>query len=351
MRTQRVAAAAVALALIHGGAVRAQGPPVPIRTEIPGGVAVDIRGGEAGPIEIEALPDGRIGVRMKKGAGQDESTMIVEPLPGKRLRIVGRDAHTLECSHLTLVIQHDEATRKVTDQQDRLDRLDESRASCELLKIEVEALRTQLQKMSAVLKESELVEIQGFSGGQTLGGDSSDERKARLQSYKEKIDGVREDFLIKSKALSREQRRLARLETERLLTTASATPQPGGLRRDDADRLLDSILKGVETWQRASSPTPPPPSSDTRTSDTDRLLDLVRKGLETWQGSPSPKPDDAQSKDVDRILDLIRKGVETWQGPTPPPASPAPSPAEPASKDSDRILELILRGLETWQRR
>jgi hypothetical protein len=257
-----------------------------------------------------------------------------------------------------------------------MDELDDARINSELLEIEVEAGRQQLKQMMAVLNETELQEIQGFSRGPVLSGNTGEERQERIKNYKSKYAEVRDDFVSKSKALARERRRVAELENQLHLTVAPPSPTSAERPWKDAMQVLDLILKGVDTWQRSSSPTPAPSTApdDPSSKDSQRLLDLIRKGVETWQGaptpspspspspSPRPSPDDPSLKDAERILDLIRKGVEAWQGsstpspspmpspaPTPRPV-PSPSPVEPPSRDAERVLELILRGVESLQR-
>jgi len=234
-------------------------------------------------------------------------------------------------------------------QQGLLDQLDDARINRDLLEMEVAADKAQIEKMMTVLRETELLPIQGFSQGPVIGGSDQEERAANLEKYKKKLDRVCAEFVIESKELSRERRRVAALEAELGLTAAASgapnpTPAPARAARSlaDAERVLDLILRGVETWQRAnpsapderSSPPPPPAPSptpeDRPLKDAERFLDLLRRGIESWRRDPSAPPEErlvpeqrpgpgsvpepSLLKDAERLLDLLRRGVESWQG-------------------------------------
>jgi hypothetical protein len=217
--------------------------------------------------------------------------------------------------------------------------------------------------MLAVLKRTELQPLQGFSSGPVLSGRrEGEDRASTLDDYRRKLDEARDGFVGRSKALSRERRRVADLEGRLGLADAPRPPgrgrpdaPPPGPRPtlDEAQRVADLVLRGVESWQRSNSPapTPPPPlppgaddrPEDRPLRDAERVLDLVRRGLETWRRSNSPEPPPAT----------------TPQPPPPPPAAPSPAPP-PASRerpgddplrDAGQVLELIRRGLENWQDR
>src|SRR5690348_8956959 len=81
--------------------------------------------------------------------------------------------------------------------QDLLDQLDEARINRDLLEIEVEAGKHQLQKMLRVLGETELQAIQGFAEGPVIGGSDHADRAARVDRYKEKLAETRESFVRK----------------------------------------------------------------------------------------------------------------------------------------------------------
>ncbi len=228
-------------------------------------------------------------------------------------------------------------------QQSLLDQLDDARINRDLLEMEVAADKAQIEKMMTVLRDTELLPIQGFSQGPVIGGSDRDERAANLEKYKKKLDRVCAEFVIESKELSRERRRAAALEAELGLTAApDPAPPPARAARSlaDAERVLDLILRGVETWQRANPsapderssppPVPPPTPEDRPLKDAERFLDLLRRGIEGWRRDPSappeerpmpeerPKPgsapDQSLLKDAERLLDLLRRGVESWQG-------------------------------------
>ena len=186
--------------------------------------------------------------------------------------------------------------------------------------------------------------IQGFSQGPIIGGSDPEERAANLEKYKQKLDHVCADFVIKSKELSRRA-------ASRGGARSRAWPHGGGalgraVRRRaraarslaDAERVLDLILRGVESWQRANPrrptngphppPSPSPAPEDRPLKDAERLLDLLRRGIESWRRDPScPRngppekrpepgsgPDQSLLKDAEQLLDLLRRGVESWQG-------------------------------------
>jgi hypothetical protein len=332
MGTQRLAAAAVlALAMGMRGdvAAGAEEPSSPIRIASQGNLTIDMAGADGrNLVAIEALPGGRIGFHVRV-PGQDDFKMVVESLPGDRLRIIDHDDRTLDCARLTLNLRRDEPTRKGMNQEERLDELDEARARRDLLEMEVAVAKERLQKMSAVLWETKLQQIQGFSTGPNLSGDTPEQKKEITEQYSELLSQVQTEFLVKSRELSGVRRRVAELEAQFPLSAAAARPSSAEFGWRDVDRVLDLILRGMETWRQSS-----PPS---------RL------------SSPPPAPDEDSdsSKDAERILELIRKGMESWQRPDPPTPSPVPSPSpvEPEIKDAERILELILRGVESWQRR
>ena len=344
MRTQRLAAAVLALGtgILGVSTAPAGEPPSPIRRAARGELAIDMRAGADDPnlVGIEALPGGRIGFQVKV-PGQDAFKMIVESLPNDRLRIIDRDDRDLECERLTLNLHSDEPTRVDGRRQENVDELDEALITRDLLEMEVESAKGRLQRMDAVLWETRLQQVQGFSNGPHLGGTTTEQKKKILDEYHELLSEVRQDFVAKSKELGRVRRRVAELEGQLLISAAApspSSPSPPGdqFQWKDVERILDLVLMGVETWRNSSPPASPP--------------------------SPSAVPDGGSSKDTERILELVRKGLETWKrsdpsaaSPSPPlspspPASP-PAPVDPELKDAERILDLILRGVETWQRR
>jgi hypothetical protein len=218
-----------------------------------------------------------------------------------------------------------------------LDELDEARIQRDLLEIEVEADRQQLQKMIAVLKETDLQQIQGFAQGPVIAGTDREDRDSRIAQYLGRLSDTRRAFVAKGKQLGRQRRRVADLEVRLGLNTTVAAPLPGPLaatgqgRWQEAEQVLNLILKGVETWHRGTDPNPAPDRRNTpgdpATQDVDRLLDLVRRGLESWrrdsapapapedhtQPQPTPAPEERGLQDADRLLDLIRRGLESWQ--------------------------------------
>jgi hypothetical protein len=227
-----------------------------------------------------------------------------------------------------------------------LDELDDARINGDLLALEVEADKAQIQRMMTVLRETELMAIQGFSQGPVIGG-SAEKREEAIDRYRQKLDQVSRNFVIKSKELSRERRRVADLEAQLGLAAAGPPASPAAAPRStravrslaDAERVLDLILRGVESWQRGNAPAP-----DERT---------------TPPPSPSPTPGDRPLKDAERLLDLIRRGIESWRGDSPkaPEERPAPeagsepdpAPEERGLKDAERLLDLIRRGIESWK--
>jgi len=199
--------------------------------------------------------------------------------------------------------------------------------------------------------------------------ESTTEEEAKdLVRSEQKLAQVRQDFVAKGKALGRERRRVAELERELHPDVATPSSGPSGLRWDDAGRIADLVLRGVDAWRRASSPSSSVPmQADPDRGDAERLLDLVRQGVETLRGGPSktppprdsPSPEASGRKDAEHLLELLRQGVETFKDSSKPPVSPSPrpspspspGPADPTLKDAERVLELILRGVEDWQRR
>jgi hypothetical protein len=182
-----------------------------------------------------------------------------------------------------------------------LEQLDDARVNCELLGLEVESLMAQIRKMMTVLRESELSALQGFSQGPVIGGGSAEEREANIKNYQHKLDRVCGEFALKSKELFHERRRVAELEAQiGLAVTAASPPGPASARaarlQKDAERLLDVIRKGIESWRREA-----PAEPEERPGPKGRL-------------EPGPAPDQDLLKDAERLLDLIRRGVEAWQG-------------------------------------
>jgi hypothetical protein len=182
-----------------------------------------------------------------------------------------------------------------------LDQLDDARVNRELLELEVESLRAQIRKMMTVLRESELMPMQGFSQGPVIGGGTSDGREATIKNYQHKLDRVCGEFANKSKELFREQRRIVELESQIGPAVAGASPPGPGAERTarlqkDAERLLDLIRKGIESWRRD-----PPPEPEERP---------IPRG----RPEPGSASDQDLLKDAERLLDLIRRGVEAWQG-------------------------------------
>jgi hypothetical protein len=236
-----------------------------------------------------------------------------------------------------------------------LDELDDARINHDLLELEVGADKDQIRRMMTVLRESELARVQNFSQGPVLGsGGGPEGREAVVAQYEKMLDRVHQHFVMKSKELYREERRIVELEAKLGLaraTSASPAPAPGRAERSAAEtqRLLDLVLRGIETWQRGNAPdrapderlTPPAPAPapgdrdrGLGLGDAERLLDLVRKGIEAWrrepqdgpddrpeskpapadQPKPKPAPDDDLLGDAERLLGLIRRGIESWQG-------------------------------------
>src|SRR5262249_51516325 len=160
--------------------------------------------------------------------------------------------------------------------------------NCDLLEMEVAADKQQIQKMMQVVREAEITPIQRFSES-PVSGDEPDGRAATIVRYRKKLDEACAHFVIKSKDLSRERRRVTELE-DRLGLGAAASAGPsspvlarGGRSWDDAGRALDLILRGVESWQRGNPAAeqdrrePAPPSAERSWRDPERLLGLLRK--------------------------------------------------------------------------
>jgi hypothetical protein len=140
--------------------------------------------------------------------------------------------------------------------------------------------------------------IQGFSQGPVIGGSNAAEREANVKNYKHKLDRVCGEFALKSKELFREQRRVDELEAQ-IRPLVAATPPPSDRTawlQKDAERLLDLIRKGIDSWRRDS-----PAEPEERPAP---------KGRPESGSAPDPE----LLKDAERLLDLIRRGVEAWQG-------------------------------------
>src|SRR5262249_33430063 len=148
------------------------------------------------------------------------------PIPGESREGLVRDDRSPESPRRARYLRRDEPTRDEAKRQERLDELDEARGNCELLELEVDADRQQLRKMIGILKETELLAIQGFNQGPVLRGATPDEAEATIDRYKEKLAQVRVDFVGKSKALGRERRRVAELEGQLQINAASPPPTP-----------------------------------------------------------------------------------------------------------------------------
>jgi hypothetical protein len=176
-----------------------------------------------------------------------------------------------------------------------LEQLDDARINCDLLELEVESQRSQIRSMMAVLRESELVPIQGFSQGPVVGGSNAAERETNIKSYRYKLDQVCREFVLKSKELHRERRRVGALEAWLAGARESEAERAVPLHKE-AERLLDLIHKGIEAW-RGDSPAEP----------QDRFGPKRRP-------ESGPAPDQDLLKGAERLLDLIRRGVEAWQG-------------------------------------
>jgi hypothetical protein len=185
-----------------------------------------------------------------------------------------------------------------------LDQLDDARVNCELLELEVESLRAQIRTMMTVLRDSELTPLQGFSQGPVIGSGNGLDRERNITNYKHKLDRVCGEFAVKSKELFRERRRVAELEAQVGPGVAAASPPgpaPASERaarvQKEAERLLDLIRKGVESWRRDSPAEPE-----------------ERPGPNKGRPESGSEPDPDLLKDAERLLDLIRRGVEAWQG-------------------------------------
>src|SRR3954469_15873206 len=90
-------------------------------------------------------------------AGEDPSPVLGESQGG-----LARDDRSPESSRLTRSFQgRDDPTRLEAERQERRDELDEARINGELLEMEVEADKQQIRKMMGVLRETELLAIQG----------------------------------------------------------------------------------------------------------------------------------------------------------------------------------------------
>jgi hypothetical protein len=169
--------------------------------------------------------------------------------------------------------------------------------------MEVESLKVQIRTMMTVLRDTELtlMPIQGSSQGPVIAGSNAAEREANIKNYKHKLDRVCGEFAIKSKELFREQRRVDELEAQ-IGPVVAATPPPAPAAdrtarlKKDAERLLDLVRRGIESWRRDS-----PAEPEERPAPKER----------PESGSA---PDPELLKDAERLLDLIRRGVEAWQG-------------------------------------
>jgi hypothetical protein len=192
--------------------------------------------------------------------------------------------------------------------QGLLDQLDDARVNCELLELEVESLRAQIRTMMTVLRETELTPLQGFSQGPVIGNIAGGDRERNITNYKNKLDRVCGEFALKSKELFHERRHVAELEAQIGPAVAAASP-PGpapasaseraARLQKEAERLLDLIRKGIETWRRDSPAEPE---------------ERERPGPNKGRPEPGSQPDPDLLKDAERLLDLIRRGVEAWQG-------------------------------------
>jgi hypothetical protein len=186
------------------------------------------------------------------------------------------------------------APRGEAARQALLDQIDDARINRDLLELEVEALRVQVRNMMFTLRECEMPPIPGIPQGSILGGDDQD-RAANIKKYRQMLDRVCGEFAHKSKELFREQRRVAALGAQ--LGTSSLGI---GLDREsrlpkDAERLLDLIRQGIESWRRDPAREPEPRPAPRQRPES---------------GSA---PDQELLKDAERLLDLIRRGVEAWQ--------------------------------------
>jgi hypothetical protein len=187
------------------------------------------------------------------------------------------------------------SSRTEAARQAVLDQLDDARVNCDVLELEVESQRAQIRSMMVVLRESELTPIQGFSQGPVISGSNAAEREANIKNYRYKLDQVCREFALKSKELFRERRRVEALEAQKVEARVSYAEDAVPLHKE-AERLLDLVRKGIETW-RGDSPAEP----------------LERAGPKRRPES-GPAPDQDLLKDAERLLDLIRRGVEAWQG-------------------------------------
>jgi hypothetical protein len=171
-------------------------------------------------------------------------------------------------------------SRNEVARQALLDQLDDARVNRELLELEVEVLRTQIRNLMAAMTAVQ-------PGNPEINN----------KEYQQKLDRACREFALKSKELYRERRRVGELEAQLDLAAAAVQPSPSPgsaperaarLQRE-AERLLELIRKGVETWRGDSPPAP--------------------------DGRPRPKPAPEQDllEDAQRLLDLIRRGVEAWQ--------------------------------------
>ena len=130
---------------------------------------------------------------------------------------------------------------------DLLDRIDEARIRVDLLEMEVAADRRLFQKMLEVLRETELLQVQGVASGPVIGGSSPEEREVNIARYERKLDEVRDRFVERSRELGRERRRVAELEGRRDgRPGAAASPVEDDRRGRAPARLLEQFLKELE---------------------------------------------------------------------------------------------------------
>jgi hypothetical protein len=241
--------------------------------------------------------------------------------------------------------------------EELFEQIDEARAERDLLELEVEIARKRFQACLTDLGNTELLVADEDARRSARGDGRREDAPAPVRLMRERLAAAREAFVLKSKQLGRERRRVAALEARAGLPPAPApsAPPPAAaparpeLSWQDAQRALDLVMKGVERWQR--EPTPPSvPAPERPLAPEDR-----------------PAGDGLAWKDAQRLLDLVRQGIERWRGESPrlpeersvPEQRPLPPPTpqpeldrdEGSLKDAERLLELFLRGVDRWRGR
>ena len=202
-------------------------------------------------------------------------------------------------------------------QQSLLDQLDDARINRDLLEMEVAADKMQIEKMMTVLRDTELTPIQGFSLGPVIGGSDQEERAANLEKYKTQARSRLCRFRDQEQGAEPGTAARGRSSKPSLASQRRPRRPPTRPLRLRVRRARWPMPSGSSTSFSAGSK---PGSVPIRRRPTN--------GPHPRRSSPSPTPEDRPLKDAERFLDLLRRGIESWRRDPSAPPEERPVPEE-----------------------